>query len=154
MPDSATLTTPSGIGGRHPVGALLVDLERHEVALVHTDQGRPDVQGDLELGLVVHLDQRVEPEVPGQPEACDELGLLEDGDDQEHGVRTHQPGVGDVALRHREVLPQHREVGRCPRHVEVVDAAAEELHVGEHRQARRAARFVGLGQRDRVEAEG
>ena len=44
-PDSATLTTPSGIAVGHPRGPLVVDLERHEVALVDADQRRPGVRG-------------------------------------------------------------------------------------------------------------
>ena len=44
----------------------MVDLERPEVALVDTDQRGPGGQGPGQLVLVVHLDQGVETEPPGQ----------------------------------------------------------------------------------------
>ena len=144
MPDSATLTTPSGIAAGHPHGAVVVDLERDEVALVDADERRPGVERLLQLRLVVHLDEDVEAELAGQLVELDQLERVEHGGDEQHGVGAHQPGVGDVAGIDGEVLAQHRERRRRAGRFEVGHRAAEELLVGEHREARwrRRARSV------------
>src|SRR6187551_1735155 len=54
-----------GDGGGHAHRPLVVDLEGDEVALVDADEGGADLQRDVQLGLVVHLDQRVEPDFGG-----------------------------------------------------------------------------------------
>src|SRR5690606_24075133 len=46
-------------GPGHPDRPLVVDLERHEVALVDPDERRPDGERPLQLRLVVDLDQGV-----------------------------------------------------------------------------------------------
>ena len=65
-----------------------------------------------------------------------QLGVVERGDDQQHAVGAHQPGVAHVGGADREVLAQHRQRARGPGRWQVGDRAAEELLVGEHRQAR------------------
>ncbi len=111
----------------------------------------PHSQGDLQLRLVVDLDEHVEAELDGERVELDQLDALEGGGDQQHGVGAHQPGVDDVERRHREVLAQHRQRRRGPGCLEVGRRAAEELLVGEHRQARRAAGGVLGGDAGRVE---
>ena len=71
----------------------VVDLEGDEVALVHADEGGAGGERPLELGLVVHLDQGVEPELGGQVVEVAQLVVVEGGDDEQHGVGAHEPGV-------------------------------------------------------------
>ena len=98
----------------HPRRPVVVDLERHEVALVDADQRRPGLEGDLQLRLVVDLDEHVEAELDGELVELDQLAPVERGGDQQHGVGAHQPGVGDVVGGDREVLAQHRQRRRRP----------------------------------------
>ena len=98
----------------HPRGPVVVDLERHEVALVDADQRGAALQGDLQLRLVVDLDEHVEAELDGELVELDQLEAVERGGDQQHGVGAHQPGVGDVVRGDREVLAQHGQRGRRP----------------------------------------
>ena len=57
----------------------------------------PHCERDLQLRLVVDLDEHVEAELDGQVVELEQLEAVEGGDDQQHGVGAHQPGVGDVA---------------------------------------------------------
>ena len=88
-----------------------VDLERAQVALVDADQRGAGGQGPVELGLVVHLDQRVEAR-GRRPAARNVVSSVsvEGGHDQQHGVGAHEPGVAHVGLADGEVLAQHRQV--------------------------------------------
>ena len=43
-----------------------------------------------------------------------ELAVVERGDDQQHGVGAHQPGVAHVVRRDGEVLAQHRQPAHGP----------------------------------------
>ena len=96
MPDSATRTAVSGMAPPDPHGALVVDLEGDEVALVHPDERRPTATARSSSGLVVHLDQHVEPDVEGQRVQLAELVVVERGGDQQHRVGAHDAGVAHV----------------------------------------------------------
>ena len=89
----------------------MVDLERDEVTLVHPDQRRTDREGPFELGLVVHLDERVETDFDARArESARELDVREGGRDQQHRVSAHRARVADIASVDREVLAEHRQV--------------------------------------------
>jgi hypothetical protein len=66
-----------------------------------------------------------------------EFARLERSSDQEHAVGAHQPGVDDVERRHREVLADDGQRAGIARRLQVGDRTAEELDVGQHREARR-----------------
>ena len=85
----------------HPNRPLVIDLERHEVSLVHADQRRTGGERVLELDLVMDLDERVEPELQREVVELRELGRRERGGDQQHAVRPHQPGVARRRGRRR-----------------------------------------------------
>ena len=145
-PDSATLTTPSGIAAAIRCGPLVVDLERHEVALVDADQRRPDAEGDLELGLVVDLDERVEAELGGQLRGTRSARRRSSA--AAISSTRRRPSAGRRRRRAATTVKSLRSTGSAVAAraaCEVVDRPAEELVVGEHRQARRAAGGVGLG---------
>ena len=138
-------------GAAHPGGALVVDLERQQVALVDADERGPGDEGALQLRLVVDLDEHVEADRGGQLVELDQLEVGERGDDEQHAVGAHQSGVGDVAGVDREVLAQHRERRGVARRAQVGDRPGEELGVGEHRQAGGTTVGVGAGERRRIE---
>ena len=73
-PDSATRATEAGMALPHPHGPVVVDLEGDQVALVHPDEPGARVERPLELGLVVHLDQRLEADLAGQGVEVGQLG--------------------------------------------------------------------------------
>src|SRR5690606_20627740 len=73
------------------------------------------------------------------------------GDDQQHAVGAERARLDHLVGIHGEVLAQHRQrAGRARLPQEGV-AALEEIHVGEHRQAGRAARLVAACDRGRIE---
>ena len=154
MPDSATLTTPSGIARPTRSARSWSTSKVQQVALVDTDEGGADGEGGVELRLVVDLDEHGEAEIGGQGVELGELGGVEGGHDEQHGVGAHQAGVGDVAGVDGEVLAHHRQRRRGPGRAQVVGRPGEELLVGEHREAGRAPGLVGRGQRRRVEVGG
>ena len=104
-----------GSASTRPQGPLVVHLEGVQVALVHPDELGPGVQGPLELGLVVHLDQGVEADsCRARLQQPDQLVVGQRGHDEQDGVGPHQPGVAHVGVGHGEVLAQHREPTRGP----------------------------------------
>ena len=92
------------------------------------------------------LDEHVEPELGGERVQVAQLALVERGDDEQHAVGAHQPGVADVEGGDGEVLAQHGQLRAGARRREVGRRPAEELPVGEHREGGRAAVLVGAGQ--------
>ena len=67
----------------------MVDLERHQVALVDADEGGTHGDGPVELGLVVHLDQDVEAHIDGDGVELVELTVVERG--QRSAARSPRP---------------------------------------------------------------
>ncbi len=123
----------------------MVDLERAQVALVDPDQSRAGIERARELLLVVHLDQRGQAELVRQGSTRPELVVGQRGGDQQHGVGAHQAGVGHVGPLHGEVLAQHGQAGRLAGRSQVGDRPAEEVDVGQDRQAGGPAGDVVLG---------
>jgi len=82
------------------------------------------------------------------------LGGPEGGDDQQHAVGPHDPGVAHVVGADGEVLAQQREGGHRPRRPQIGDRATEVVVVGEHRQGRRAPILVAHGHVGGVELRG
>ena len=64
-PLSATVTTPAGSTGREPPGHVERHVEGSQVAVVDADDVRSGVQGLLQLGFVVDLDQHFQIERAG-----------------------------------------------------------------------------------------
>ena len=60
MPDSATTTRSGGHQRAQADRQLAVERERAQVAVVDADDRRAQRQRAVELGAIVHLDQRVD----------------------------------------------------------------------------------------------
>ena len=114
----------------------------------------PTAERALELGLVVHLDERVESELGSQVVEAGELLVGERGGDEQHRVGAHQARVADISLPDGEVLAKHGNIDCGPGASEVVGRPAEVVSVGEDREARGPALLVGLRQQRRVEISG
>ena len=115
MPDSATRTTSAGHGGADPHGAVGVDLEGDEVALVDADQRGADGDGPLQLGFVVDLDEHVEARARRRGRG----GRRSSASSRAATMRSTasapmSAGVGHVAGVDGEVLAQHRDRARRP----------------------------------------
>src|SRR5215218_3596442 len=130
--------------GEQLVGPLDVDREIGQVAVVEAEHVGLDVQGDLQLALVVDLDQRVEIEVAGLAQQVIEVVGVERRDDQQDRVGAHGRGLVELVGVDDEVLAQDRQLGRRERLAQVVERAAEVERLGQDRQRGRAAALVGL----------
>ena len=73
------------------------------------------------------------------------LRQLQRRHDQQDGVGADGAGAADLVGVDHEVLAQHRDVAGGARFDQVVLAALEELHVGQHRQAGGAMGFIAPG---------
>ena len=134
-----------------PDSPCLINLERVQVALVHTDQVGADGDRPRQLVLVMDLDQRVEADLTAQPVKLRQILVIEHRSDEQHAVGAHKTGVEDVGIADGEVFPDHRNPGDRSRRLEIGDRSAEVRFVGEHRQACRPAGLVGRGDARRVE---
>ena len=90
--------------------APAVDLERRQVARVDADDRRAEVERALQLGTVVHLDERLHLEILG---GLDEVGgeaVLDEREQHEDRVGAVHARLGDLPDVDEEVLAQHRHV--------------------------------------------
>ena len=86
----------------------------------------PSAQRPFQLGVVVGLDEHVEPELDGEGVQVGEQRVVgERGDDEQHRVGADGPGLEHLHLVDDEVLAQDRHVDRRASGVEVGDRAAE-----------------------------
>src|SRR4051812_9438510 len=125
------------------VGALEVDREVLEVAVVDADQVGVELERQLELLLVVHLHQGVDLERAGHAvEGAERVGAQRPDHEQDR-VGAIGLGLVDLVRVEREVLAQDRQLGDRPGGAQVVERAPEVVPLREHRQRRCAAALVG-----------
>ena len=131
-------------------GALDVDLERPQVAVVEPDQPRPAGERPVELARVVDLDERLQPDRQRTlDEARESPGRVEDRE-QQHEVGARGAEERQLDLVDHEVLGEDRDRDRGPHRAQVVDRATEPMRLAQHGDRRRAAGLVGAGPRDDV----
>jgi len=135
----------------HADRPLLVDLEGHQVALVHTDEITPDNESPFQLAFVVNLDQGIETHLLGERMEVAQLCIVEGGSDQQDTVGAHESGIDHIAGVDREVLSDDRQRDRCTGRLEILHRPTEPVDIGENRQTRRSPRLVGAGERGGIE---
>ena len=93
-----------------PHRSLGVDLEGDEVALVDADHRRARRATARSSSASSWTSTRTSrPSSTASAWRSAQLGVVEGGDDEQHGVGAHQAGVADVARVDGEVLAQHRD---------------------------------------------
>jgi len=92
----------------------------------------------------VHLDQHRHAELPRGILQRFHLRRRQAGGNQEDAVGAHRASLEHLVRIEDEILAQHRQRAGGARCCEVLGRALEELAVGKHRQARRAARGIAL----------
>lgn len=97
------------------------------------------------------LDEGGEARLDGEGVIVAELGIVEDGDDEEDGVGAPLDGLEDLAFVDDEVLAQEGQGDGGADLAEVIEGPLEEGLVGEDGQAAGAGFLVGLGDADGVE---
>ena len=111
-PTRPPCTTPSGMAAAMRTARRVVDLERDEVALVHADERGADVEGHARARRSSWTSTSASrPMSPASSWKVAQLVAVEGGDDEQHAVGAHEPGVADVVVGDREVLAQHRQLG-------------------------------------------
>mmetsp|Transcript_28075 Transcript_28075/g.71554 ORF Transcript_28075/g.71554 Transcript_28075/m.71554 type:complete len:265 (+) Transcript_28075:2151-2945(+) len=131
-----------------------VHLERAQVAVVDAQQvalHARQLQHARQLALRVHLDQALHAQPARHLEEVREVAVGQHGGDEQDGVRARRARLVHLVRLHDELLAQQRAGhARVTDEREVGKGALEELLVGEHAQACRAARLVRLGDAHRV----
>ncbi len=123
-----------------------VDREGREVARVDADHGSPERDRAVELGRVVRLDERVEPEglrVLQQPRT---RLVVEIAKDEERRVGAGLARRPQMVGRREEALGEQRQRRFRPGRAQVVPRAGEPL-VHEHRHRARPGALVAGGRR-------
>mmetsp|Transcript_36935 Transcript_36935/g.119122 ORF Transcript_36935/g.119122 Transcript_36935/m.119122 type:complete len:494 (+) Transcript_36935:43-1524(+) len=87
---------------------LLVQLERVEISVVHTEDLGASVQGDLQLPDGDHLDQGLEAPLAAEGDERAQSALRENGHHEQHRVRSVRNGLQHLVFVDDEVLPQAR----------------------------------------------
>ncbi len=127
----------AGLGG--------VGVETGEIAVVDADDGGGEIEDAPGVGFVVDFDEAFEADALGEGGEGGEGFVVEDADDEEHGVGAHGGGFVDLIGIEDEVLAEDREVGNAAGAFQVLGGALEEGGFGEDGEGGGAARFVGGG---------
>ena len=140
---SAIATTSGGItfASRSPTPRSSSNEPRSRA--LTPDDPRTHAERPFQLGVVVGLDEHVEPELDGQGVQVGQQGVVgERRGDEQDCVRADGPGLEHLHLVDDEVLAQHRDVDRGASSVEVGDRPTEVSGVGQDRETRCTARAV------------
>ena len=132
---------------RQGFGGAQIGFERLQVAVVDADQPHRKAQGAVELGAVMDFGEHIETELGGGRRQLSGRCIGQRRHDQQDAVGPDAPAFQDLIRVEDEILAQHRQTDRLARRGEVVIAALEIGHVGQHRQAAGAARRIGAGER-------
>ena len=134
-----------------PLGRLQRGGEGLEVAVVDADQPAVERQRAVELLLVVHLGDGVHAPRVGVGAQRAGHHVVDGGHDDQDAVGAQRARLRHLVAVEHEVLAQRGQLGGGARLRQMLGRALEGGAVGEHGQARRAARRVGLGERGRIE---
>ena len=135
-----------------PRRPLDVHLEGPQVAVVEADEACTARQRTLELSRVVHLDERLHPELERPlDETRQPAGGVQDGEQQDE-VSARRPEQRQLDLLDHELLGQDREGDGRPDRAQVVERAAEPVRLAQDRDRGGATRLVGSGASDEVVA--
>ena len=118
-----------------------------QVAVVHADQRRGELQRVVQFFAVVHFHQHRHAEAVRQ--SLERLHLFggQRGGDQQDRIRAHRSRLVDLVFVHDEILAQHRQSTGCARLLQMIRAALKELLIGQHRQTGRAMFRIACGNR-------
>ena len=133
-----------------PPGAIDVDLERPQVAVVEPDKAGTGPQRPLQLALVVDLDERLQAQIRArvhQPRKAP--SRVQDGQ-QQHDVGAGRAQERQLDLLDHEILGQDGYRDRRAHGPQVVDRPTEPVRLAQDRDRRRATDLVCAGARDDV----
>ena len=151
MPLSPTMMRSFGTrGARRSLTASVVSKVRRSRLLMPIE-ARRELQRPVELGLVVDLDQHVHAESSAASSSVARVVVADRRHDDQDAVGAERARLVHLIGLVHEILAEHRQVDGRARGDEVLRRALEERRVGEHREAGRAARLVGAGERRRIE---
>ena len=126
-------------------------LEGAQVAVVDADHRRPQFQGAIELGTIMDLDQHVH--AVGRTRVLDILrrGIVERGHDDQDAIGAMRARFRHLIGVEHEILAQHGQIGGGARGHHEIEMTLEGGGIGQHREAGRAAGFIGLRKDGRIE---
>lgn len=114
-------------------GMAHVGVERAQVAVVDAHHVGPGFQAGHFRG-VVQLQQYLQPQVVGLRRQSAAHGRRQYGGNEQHRVGSGGPRLQQLVFGTDEVLAQYGQLAEVARLAQVVQRAAEEFLVGQHRQ--------------------
>ena len=126
-------------------------MEVVQVAVVDADERRIELQGTIEFGGIMNLDENIEVILAGAGREFCHLGIGQCSNDEQDAVGADGSGFKDLPGIDGEVLAQHRQGNGGACLAQEVVVALEVLLVRQHRQAGSTTLFIAARKRHGIE---
>jgi hypothetical protein len=143
-------STPSRDQGSQAHGGGSVGLHLCEVAIVDADDGGIGSERTSQLRLRMDLDHDLHRQSGRKGEQIAQRPILQDPHDQQHRIGPDRAGGHYLDGVDDEILAENRKVHRGAHGLQVIEAAPEELGLGEDRERRGAIGGVAARQPHRI----
>ena len=123
-----------------------------QVPVIDADQRRREIEGEVELGAIMHFGEHRHSERGRYGLQLAHLRQLERRHDEQNAICTHGARFVQLVGVDHEILAQHWEAASRARSRKILGTTLKKTFVGEHREAGRAVLRVGAGDRRRIES--
>jgi len=132
-------------------GCIQADVEVVQVAVVDADERSIELQGTIEFGSIMDLDENIEVILAGAGREFCHLGIGQCSNDEQDAVGADSSGFKDLPGIDGEVLAQHRQGNGGACLAQEVVVALEVLLIRQHRQAGGPTLFIAARKRHGIE---
>jgi hypothetical protein len=113
----------------------MINVERHQITLIHTNKSRPNLECHLEFGFIVYLYEYIETNFNRKRMKVRQLASIKRSRDQQHAVGSHDAGIENIAFCDSEILSQNGERACSSSCLQITHRTAKELFIGQDRKA-------------------
>ena len=118
--------------GDEALGGFDVDGQRAQVPIVDANHLGTDSDRSRQLQIVVHFNERIEPETPRRGQQPMQLFVGQRGHDQQHGISAGRTRFQQLIFRDHEIFSQKRCGHRGSNGTQMFERAVEECRLRQH----------------------